>query len=187
MLRRFDPHPISAGLDEAYVDVTSFAAEQGLTGPQVAERIRAEVAEATGGLTCSAGVAPNRRLAKVTRAGGEGGGGRVDRVGLISPLSMRVYRRIFHRQRFQQDPHAHGRSAPLADFVPASFPPPPPPPPPRLCRYRATSTSPTASFVCPPTRRPCTTSSRRCQFERYETCMRWIGVARGGPRGIARF
>jgi DNA polymerase-4 len=51
-------------LDEAYLDVT-----EPLTGPspavEVARRIKAEVREATGGLTASAGVSFNKFLAKL--------------------------------------------------------------------------------------------------------------------------
>ncbi|XP_062089394.1 DNA polymerase kappa isoform X2 [Humulus lupulus] len=50
--------------DEAYLDVTEACKEKGITGEEIAEEIRANIFEETG-LTCSAGVAANRLLAKV--------------------------------------------------------------------------------------------------------------------------
>ena len=50
-------------LDEAYLDVTENAWEEPL-GRRVAERLKSEIKEATG-LTASAGVAPNKFLAKI--------------------------------------------------------------------------------------------------------------------------
>ncbi|MBY6187004.1 DNA polymerase IV [Marinobacter hydrocarbonoclasticus] len=50
-------------LDEAYLDVTDCAACQG-SATRIAERIRAEILAETG-LTASAGIAPNKFLAKV--------------------------------------------------------------------------------------------------------------------------
>ena len=64
-LRKFDPQIICPGLDEAYLDVTDACMREGCGAAELAERIRVAVREATGGLTCSAGVAPNRMLAKV--------------------------------------------------------------------------------------------------------------------------
>ncbi len=75
MLREFDPFLQSGGIDEAFLDVTDFMRTHGKTGEEVAEEIRTRVRQATytlpdvtegvRGLTCSCGVAPNRRLAKV--------------------------------------------------------------------------------------------------------------------------
>jgi nucleotidyltransferase/DNA polymerase involved in DNA repair len=75
LLREFDPFLQSGGIDEAFLDVTDYMHAHGMTGEQVAHEIRArirqanytlpDVAEGVGGLTCSCGVAPNRRLAKV--------------------------------------------------------------------------------------------------------------------------
>ncbi|XP_054778701.1 DNA polymerase kappa isoform X2 [Prosopis cineraria] len=53
VFQRYDPNFMAASLDEAYLDIT-----------EIAEELRACVYEETG-LTCSAGVAPNRLLAKV--------------------------------------------------------------------------------------------------------------------------
>ncbi|KAL2945246.1 DNA polymerase kappa, partial [Bienertia sinuspersici] len=64
VFQRYDPNFISASLDEAYLDVTEVCRERDLRSDEVAEEIRQSVFEETG-LTCSAGVAPNRLLAKV--------------------------------------------------------------------------------------------------------------------------
>ncbi|KAG6421919.1 hypothetical protein SASPL_118479 [Salvia splendens] len=64
VFERYDPNFLAASLDEAYLDITNFCNEKGMTGGQVAEELRESVHRETG-LTCSAGVAPNRLLAKV--------------------------------------------------------------------------------------------------------------------------
>jgi DNA polymerase kappa len=71
----FDPYLQSGGIDEAYLDVTEYMRTHAKTPVEVAEEIRACIREATyswpgaarevSGLTCSCGVAPNRRLAKI--------------------------------------------------------------------------------------------------------------------------
>ena len=62
----YDPHFESASLDEAALDVTDVCAKhKGVSGAEIAEQIREKVRIATGGLTCSCGVAPNRTLAKI--------------------------------------------------------------------------------------------------------------------------
>jgi len=79
----FDARLDMASLDEAYLDVTAFVEREReasraaggaavARGPptfaevsSVAERVRNAVREATGGLTCSVGAAPNRTLAKI--------------------------------------------------------------------------------------------------------------------------
>nr|XP_027112637.1 DNA polymerase kappa isoform X2 [Coffea arabica] len=60
----YDPTFLGASLDEAYLDITNVCQERGITGAEVAEELRKNVYNETG-LTCSAGVAPNRLLAKV--------------------------------------------------------------------------------------------------------------------------
>ncbi|KAE8668139.1 DNA polymerase IV [Hibiscus syriacus] len=60
----YDPNFMAASLDEAYLDITKVCKERGITGGEIAEELRSRVHEETG-LTCSAGVAPNRLLAKV--------------------------------------------------------------------------------------------------------------------------
>ncbi|KAM7479104.1 hypothetical protein LguiA_027317 [Lonicera macranthoides] len=64
VFQKYDPNFMAASLDEAYLDITNVCKERGITSGEVAEELRACVCEETG-LTCSAGVAPNRLLAKV--------------------------------------------------------------------------------------------------------------------------
>lgn len=53
-------------LDEAYLDITAYLRRHpDLTAADCVQQLRAEVKEITGGLTCSAGIAANRLLAKV--------------------------------------------------------------------------------------------------------------------------
>jgi DNA polymerase IV len=63
IFRRVTPLVEPLSLDEAYLDVTENAWGETL-GQSVARRIKAEIKEATG-LTASAGVAPNKFLAKI--------------------------------------------------------------------------------------------------------------------------
>ncbi|OMO63375.1 DNA-repair protein, UmuC-like protein [Corchorus olitorius] len=64
VFQNYDPNFMAASLDEAYLDITEVCKERGITGGEIAEELRSRVHEETG-LTCSAGVAPNRLLAKV--------------------------------------------------------------------------------------------------------------------------
>ncbi|OMO73881.1 DNA-repair protein, UmuC-like protein [Corchorus capsularis] len=64
VFQNYDPNFMLASLDEAYLDITEVSKERGITGGEIAEELRSRVHEETG-LTCSAGVAPNRLLAKV--------------------------------------------------------------------------------------------------------------------------
>ncbi|XP_009760130.1 DNA polymerase kappa [Nicotiana sylvestris] len=64
VFQNYDPNFLAASLDEAYLDITTVCEERGITGGEVAEELRQSVHLETG-LTCSAGVAPNRLLAKV--------------------------------------------------------------------------------------------------------------------------
>ncbi|KAL2349542.1 hypothetical protein Fmac_003542 [Flemingia macrophylla] len=64
VFRRYDPNFIAGSLDEAYLDITEVCKEKNVKSEEIAEELRASVYEETG-LTCSAGVAPNRLLAKV--------------------------------------------------------------------------------------------------------------------------
>ncbi|GAY48722.1 hypothetical protein CUMW_113870, partial [Citrus unshiu] len=61
---KYDPNFMAASLDEAYLDITEVCRERGISGIEIAEELRTSVYEEAG-LTCSAGVAPNRLLAKV--------------------------------------------------------------------------------------------------------------------------
>ncbi|GAA5922845.1 hypothetical protein JCM3775_006156 [Rhodotorula graminis] len=53
-----------ASLDEAYVDLTNYCANERVTPTEAITRLRAEV-ETTTGLTVSAGVSPNKALSKI--------------------------------------------------------------------------------------------------------------------------
>ncbi|GLT47382.1 hypothetical protein SLA2020_210840 [Shorea laevis] len=64
VFRSYDPNFTAASLDEAYLDITEVCRERDVTGGEIAEELRSRVYEETG-LTCSAGVGPNRLLAKV--------------------------------------------------------------------------------------------------------------------------
>ena len=64
VLDRFSPRVEQASIDEAYLDVTGL---ERLFGPMedMSRQLKAAVCEATGGLTCSVGVAPIKFLAKI--------------------------------------------------------------------------------------------------------------------------
>ncbi|KAI4371373.1 hypothetical protein MLD38_019616 [Melastoma candidum] len=64
VFQKYDPNYTATSLDEAYLDITKVCQERGLPGASIAEELRIAVFEEAG-LTCSAGVAPNRLLAKV--------------------------------------------------------------------------------------------------------------------------
>ncbi|PSS19256.1 DNA polymerase [Actinidia chinensis var. chinensis] len=64
VFQNYDPNFMAASLDEAYLDITNACYERDATGGEIAEELRKSVYEETG-LTCSAGVGPNRLLAKV--------------------------------------------------------------------------------------------------------------------------
>lgn len=64
VFQKYDPNFMAASLDEGYLDITNVCKERGITSGEIAEELRKGVYEETG-LTCSAGVAPNRLLAKV--------------------------------------------------------------------------------------------------------------------------
>ncbi|XP_031490870.1 DNA polymerase kappa isoform X2 [Nymphaea colorata] len=61
---KYDSNFVAASLDEAYLDITRICIDQEKSGEEIAQQLRTGIFEATG-LTCSAGVAPNRLLAKV--------------------------------------------------------------------------------------------------------------------------
>jgi nucleotidyltransferase/DNA polymerase involved in DNA repair len=64
VFRRYDESFSYFTLDEATLDVTSKIAELGLTAQELVAKMRMEVFQESG-LTCSAGIAPNKMLAKV--------------------------------------------------------------------------------------------------------------------------
>ncbi|KAG9440513.1 hypothetical protein H6P81_020678 [Aristolochia fimbriata] len=64
VFEKYDPYFMATSLDEAYLDITDVCRDRRVTSEEIAEELRAAVYEETG-LTCSAGVGPNRMLAKV--------------------------------------------------------------------------------------------------------------------------
>ncbi|KAH7291826.1 hypothetical protein KP509_29G037100 [Ceratopteris richardii] len=60
----YDPNFLARSLDEAYLDITDQCLSRNMSSEEVAEELRRRVYDLTG-LTCSAGVAPNRMIAKV--------------------------------------------------------------------------------------------------------------------------
>ncbi|GAV73742.1 IMS domain-containing protein/IMS_C domain-containing protein [Cephalotus follicularis] len=64
VFEKYDPNFMAASLDEAYLDITHVCNERAITSAEISEELRTSIYEETG-LTCSAGVAPNRLLAKV--------------------------------------------------------------------------------------------------------------------------
>eukprot|EP00898_Chlorokybus_atmophyticus_P001489 jgi/Chlat1/2340/Chrsp17S00177 len=60
----YDPQFVAVSLDEAYLDITEHCKQTSRSGAEVAEELRQKVRDKTA-LTCSAGIAPNRMLAKV--------------------------------------------------------------------------------------------------------------------------
>jgi nucleotidyltransferase/DNA polymerase involved in DNA repair len=64
VLMQYDPNFIVGGLDEAYLDVTSYLEQHQSSSEELAQKIRSHVHDATS-LTCSIGVGANRMLAKI--------------------------------------------------------------------------------------------------------------------------
>ncbi|KAL2608226.1 hypothetical protein R1flu_026799 [Riccia fluitans] len=64
VFREYDPKFIGVSLDEAYLDITEMCRLRIMSAAEVVEELRSKVFAATG-LSCSAGVGPNRLLAKV--------------------------------------------------------------------------------------------------------------------------
>jgi DNA polymerase kappa len=66
VLSRLDPDLVSFSLDEALLDITDFlAANPAHTAASLAEQVHKDVVDATGGLTCSIGLASNSGIAKI--------------------------------------------------------------------------------------------------------------------------
>lgn len=63
-LLEYDPQFQSASIDEAYLNVTAYCEENGVSPAQAVEKMRAEIQEHTK-VTVSAGIAANARLAKI--------------------------------------------------------------------------------------------------------------------------
>ena len=68
ILKQYDPSLESCGLDEANLDVTDYLLKKNLDSPEgrmfLASRIREEIFTKMQ-MTCSAGIAPNKMLAKI--------------------------------------------------------------------------------------------------------------------------
>ncbi|KAG6710772.1 hypothetical protein I3842_05G018900 [Carya illinoinensis] len=64
VFQKYDPNFMATSLDEAFLDITDICKERGVNSGEIAEELRTTVYEETG-LTCSAGVGPNRLLAKI--------------------------------------------------------------------------------------------------------------------------
>ena len=64
ILADYDPRFESASIDEAYLNITQYCAENGMGPAAAVEKLRQEVAEQTR-VTVSAGIAANTRLAKI--------------------------------------------------------------------------------------------------------------------------
>jgi DNA polymerase kappa len=64
VLRRYDESMAPASLDEAYLNITAFLVSTGRSAEDVVAEMRAAVKAETG-LTVSAGIAPNKMLAKI--------------------------------------------------------------------------------------------------------------------------
>ncbi|KDQ10070.1 hypothetical protein BOTBODRAFT_36509 [Botryobasidium botryosum FD-172 SS1] len=64
VMRKYDSNMASWGLDEAYLNLTQYCAAHNLTAEACVAQMREEVHRETK-LTCSAGIAPNKMLAKI--------------------------------------------------------------------------------------------------------------------------
>ncbi len=64
-VRAIAPLVEDRGVDEIYIDLSDVPGAQRDAGRAVAQRLKDAVAEATGGLTCSIGVTPNKLLSKL--------------------------------------------------------------------------------------------------------------------------
>lgn len=64
-VRAIAPVVEDRGVDEIYIDLTDLPGTQADGGRAAARRLKDAVAEATGGLTCSIGVTPNKLLSKL--------------------------------------------------------------------------------------------------------------------------
>lgn len=64
VLAQYDPLFESASIDEAYLNITGYCTENGISAEEAVERLRAEVLEKTK-ISVSAGIAANAKLAKI--------------------------------------------------------------------------------------------------------------------------
>ncbi|XP_068656823.1 DNA polymerase kappa isoform X2 [Aristolochia californica] len=96
VFEKYDPYFMATSLDEAYLDITDVCRDRTITSEEIAEELRAAVYEETG-LTCSAGVGPNRLLAKVCSDINKPNGQFVlphDRVAVVTFISSLPIRKI---------------------------------------------------------------------------------------------
>ncbi|CEM01026.1 unnamed protein product [Vitrella brassicaformis CCMP3155] len=97
VLSEFDPHLKMGSLDEAVLNLTDYLKKNGLDSHegrvQIATQIRQRIAERTGGLTASAGIAPGRMIAKIASDMNKPNGQTIveerDAVGFTDNLSVR--------------------------------------------------------------------------------------------------
>jgi len=64
VFRQYDPHFKAMSLDEAYLDLTDYLAAHGVSAEAAVQEMRERVKARTG-ITCSAGIGPNRMVAKI--------------------------------------------------------------------------------------------------------------------------
>ncbi|KIM45299.1 hypothetical protein M413DRAFT_441982 [Hebeloma cylindrosporum] len=64
IFHRFDPHMCPAGCDEGYLNITAYCEEHSLTAEECVQQMRETVFKESQ-LTVSAGIAPNKMLAKI--------------------------------------------------------------------------------------------------------------------------
>ncbi|KDQ57446.1 hypothetical protein JAAARDRAFT_129936 [Jaapia argillacea MUCL 33604] len=64
IFRQYDPNMLAAGCDEGYLNITSYCEEHSLTADDCVAKMREQVHQETN-LTVSAGIAPNKMLAKI--------------------------------------------------------------------------------------------------------------------------
>lgn len=64
ILANYDPRFESASIDEAYLNITEYCAQHGMTAEEAVQQVRDEIHEKTK-ITVSAGIAANAKLAKI--------------------------------------------------------------------------------------------------------------------------
>lgn len=64
VLKQYDPDFYSASVDEAYMNITEYCAANGLSPETAVQNMRDQISRETG-ITVSAGIAPNTKLAKI--------------------------------------------------------------------------------------------------------------------------
>ncbi|GJJ06399.1 hypothetical protein Clacol_000590 [Clathrus columnatus] len=64
ILRQYDPEMLAAGADEAFLNITNYCKEHSMSPEECVQKLQTHVHAATS-LTVSAGIAPNKMLAKI--------------------------------------------------------------------------------------------------------------------------